>query len=335
MDHSLPARFAQLRLRDLMLLEHLAELGSLTEVAARVHVTQSAVTQALQALEGAFGHRLVTRGRRGQRGVQLNAAGTAALNHLRIAHHELAAAHAAAADPDTPTLRIGALPLALVRPLPDILARLRHRLPGVHVQLTEDIVSGLWRRLETGEVDAIVCRLPALTERLRWPPGVARRTIGDEPMALVAGRRHPMARRRRPTAADLAPCDWVLPPEGSYTRLVVERWFMRAGLPGPQPVISSMSFHTNLRLAAQGELLAVAPRSAALEVRTVLDLVLLPVDWGNDSDVTLLWRDASLGNPAMGALLECLPPAPALASAKVRRHPARPGDEASGFARTA
>src|SRR5580765_1439279 len=95
---ALPPRFAQLRLRDLMLLEHLDELGSLTAAAARMHVTQSAITQALQSLEEAFGRSLIVRGRRGQRGVALAPAGAAALMHLRVARHELEAALAAAAN---------------------------------------------------------------------------------------------------------------------------------------------------------------------------------------------------------------------------------------------
>jgi DNA-binding transcriptional LysR family regulator len=99
---------------------------------------------------------------------------------------------------------------------------------------------------------------------------------------------------------------WVLPPEGSYTRLAVEQLFLRAGLKAPRAAITSMNFHANLRLVADGSLLAVAPRSAALAVRDVLDLLLFPIDWGReDAAVTLVWREASLGNPALVALLEC------------------------------
>src|SRR5262245_54359484 len=134
---ALPPRVAQLRLRDLMLLEHVDELGSLTEAAERLHVTQSAITQALQSVEKAFGRTLVERGRRGQRGVRLTPAGAAALLHLRVARHELEAALTAAAEPGTLELRVGALPLTLVQPLPDALARLRRRLPQVHVLLSE------------------------------------------------------------------------------------------------------------------------------------------------------------------------------------------------------
>jgi DNA-binding transcriptional LysR family regulator len=304
---ALPARFAQLRLRDLTLLEHLQELGTLTGAAARLHVTQSAITQALQSLEQAFGHALVVRGRRGQRrGVQLTPAGAAALAHLRVARHELEAALAASAASGSPELRLGALPLALVHTLPGALARLRGRIPRVHVRLTEDTVPSLWQRLEAGEFDAIVCRLPALSERQRLPEGVAHRTVGHDALVLTCARAHPLARRRKPPLALLRSHDWVLPPEGSYTRLAVDQLFLRAGLNGPRPVITSMSFHANLRLAAEGGLLAVAPRSAALAVRDALDLVLIPMDWNReDTAVTLVWREASRGNPALVAFLEC------------------------------
>jgi DNA-binding transcriptional LysR family regulator len=289
-----------------MLLEHVDELGSLTDTATRLHVTQSAITQALQSLEAAFGQPLVARGRRGQRGVHLLPAGNAALMHLRVARHEMEAAVTAAADPGTLELRIGALALTLVRPLPQVLERLRARVPNVRVHLTEDTVPNLWRRLEFGEVDAILGRLPTLSERQRLPPGVSHRAVGQESLVLVCGRKHPIARKARPTATLLREHDWVLPPEGSYTRLAIEQYFLRAGLRGPRGAVISMDFNANLRLAAQGTLLAVAPRAAAVTMREALNLVLIPLDWGHDDPaVTLIWRDASLVNPALVTLLEC------------------------------
>jgi DNA-binding transcriptional LysR family regulator len=238
--------------------------------------------------------------------VRLTPAGAQALVHLRVAHRELEAALAAAADPGTLALRIGALPVTLVQPLPAALARLRRALPQVQVQLGEDIVPSLWRRLEAGEFDAIVCRLPALSEQPRLPPGVAHRTVGEDSLVMVCGHAHPIAGRRRPPLAALREYAWVLPPEGSYTRLIVDQMFMRAGLAGPHVAIASMSFHTNLRLAADGELLAVAPRSAARAVQKALGLSLFTMDWGREvPSITLAWREANLVNPALVGFLAC------------------------------
>lgn len=304
MAEPLPARIGQLRLRDLTLLELLDELGSMTEVAAGLHVTQSAITQALHSLEQSFGTPLVLRGRRGQRGVRLSPAGSAALTHLRVARQALMRSVAAVGHPGRLDLRVGAMPLALVRPLPDALARLRRRIPQVRVWLTEGTVPNLWRQLEAGEVGSIVCRLPAAGARL--PEGIAHRTVGHESMVLVCGRNHPVAHRRRPSPALLRAYDWILQPEGSNTRLAVDRMFLRAGLSTPEPAIVSMSFHANLRLVAGGTLLAVAPRAAAMAMREVLDLVLIPIEWSrSDAAVTLAWREDNLGNPALAAWLEC------------------------------
>ncbi len=74
----------------------------------------------------------------------------------------------------------------------------------------------------------------------------------------------------------------------------------------PRAAMTSMNFHTNLRLAAEMGLLAVAPRSPAAAMRHALKLTLIPLDWGSEeSPITLVWREASLTNPALVALLEC------------------------------
>lgn len=307
MANGLPPRFAQLRLRDLTLIEHIDELGSLTEAAARLHVTQSAITQALQSVEEGFGVALVERGRlRGQRGVRLTPAGRAALDHLRIARQHLSRALDAAADPGAPALRLGALPLALEQPLPDALERLRRRLPAVRIHLSEATVPELWRRLEAAEFDAIVCRLPALSEHPRLPAGVAHRELGRDAMVVVCAREHPLARRRRPRLDRLLEHDWVLPPEGAYARLLVEQVFVRAGLSAPRVAVTSGNYHANLRLAARGSLLAVAPQSALAVVGKVLALQVVPIDWGPEhAALHLAWREANLVNPALGLLLDC------------------------------
>jgi len=127
-------RIEQLRLRDLLLLEHIAQHGSLRKVAEALHVTQPAVTQALQGLEQAFGVELVDRGRRG---VTLTAAGEAALARLRVARREVTAAREAALAPQRPVLRLGSSPMAALDVMPNALARLRQSAPQVRVVLTE------------------------------------------------------------------------------------------------------------------------------------------------------------------------------------------------------
>jgi len=303
MANPLPARFSQLRLRDLMLLEHVADLGSLTEAARHLHVTQSAITQALQGLEQAIGATLVERGRRGQRGVRLTPSGLAVLGRLRIARHELLAALDAAGTPAVVSLRIGALPLATLSLLPDALVRLRLALPSVHIDLVESTVSGLWRQLQQGEIDAIVSRLPAMTEQQLLPDGMFHETVGHETLVLVCAASDPLARRRKPDLGQLQLAKWVLPPIGTFTRMAFDQLFVRAGLKPPAPVITSASFHANLRLAASGGLLALAPRSAVMGVAGVLGLKTITQAWSEEgTEIVLACRTSSLDNPGVSAL---------------------------------
>jgi DNA-binding transcriptional LysR family regulator len=302
------ARIEQLRLRDLLLLDHLDQTGSLRVTAERLHVTQPAVTQALQVLEQAFGVALVQRGQRGQRGVSLTPAGQAALVRLRVAREELLAAYAAALAPQITTLRVGALPLAMFHVLPQALARLRVAMPEVHIELTESTVSGLWRALADGKVDVIVCRLPSPSEHEPLPAGVVYRTVsvGTERLVFVAGRAHPLAAKRHPSLELLARQAWVLPPAGAFTRMAFDQIFVRAGLKPPMAAISSFSFHSNLQLAAASDLLTVAPESAVRTYGQALKLKIIPAEWGEqNSGVVLAFRESSGGNPAVTALQNC------------------------------
>ncbi len=299
------ARIEQLRLRDLLLLDQLEQTGSLRATAEHLHVTQPAVTQALQVLERAFGVALVQRGQRGQRGVSLTAAGHAALARLRVARQELLAAHAAALAPQITTLRVAALPVAMFNVLPQALARLRVAMPGVHVELTESTVSGVWQALADGLVDALVCRLPSPGEHRALPAGVVYRTVseGGAPLVFVAGQAHRLASRRPASLALLASQAWVLPPPGAFTRVVFDQMFVRAGLKPPVAAISSFSFYSNLQLAAAGDLLTVAPEPAVRMFARALKLQIIPADWGaQDSGIVLAFRESSLGNPAVAAL---------------------------------
>lgn len=68
----------------------------------------------------------------------------------------------------------------------------------------------------------------------------------------------------------------------------------------------STPFHTNLRMAADGGLLAVAPRSAVSGVAAVLGLKTLHVAWGDqDSGIVLACREASQENPGLVVLQTC------------------------------
>ena len=280
----LPARLQKLRVRDLLLLEYIAQSGSLQRVAERLHVTQPAVTMALQALEDAFGAALVQRGRRG---VTLTKLGESVLQRVTVGRKELAEAYALASNPATPHLRLGCSPIASLRLLPAALAKLYGQAPHeeIRISVTESAVPALWEMLNQGDLDAIVCPMPNAAQLDLTGPGMTVETVGTERMVLVASRASSLGRARADMAT-LAAQRWILPPKGSLAYPMLAEWFAQSGLPPPVPTIISASFQTSLAIASKAGMVTLAPESAARDLADALDLEIIETDSG--------WRQTSL-----------------------------------------
>ncbi len=305
---ALDSRYAQLRLRDLMLLERIAERGSLRAAAESLHVTQSAVSQALNALEAAFGATLVERGQRGQRGVRLTQAGQAAQARLMVARSELLAAKAAAQLPARAPLRIGALPLAMLELVPAALTRLRRQFPNIEVSIFEATVATLWGKLALGELDAVIGRLPAANENTPLADGIVHWQVGWERLVLAGSCKHPLARKRPAALRELRNFDWAAPPTGSFTRLKFDQLFVGAGLQPPLPVVISQSFHSNLHVASKALLLTVAPETAVRRYQQSLDMRVIAAPWEeSDARVVLAVRESRMAQPAIASFCASFP----------------------------
>lgn len=318
----------QIRLRDLLLLEHVQTLGTLGQAAQALHVTQPAVTQMLKGLEHAFGVALVERGRRG---VRLSAAGQAALVRLRCARQELEGACAAAQASRQPVLRIGATPIATLQVLPLAVARLRRQHPAVRLALTEAGVESLWRQLADGTLDALVGRLPGLSGSPH-AAGLRHMAVGNERMVIVGSAKHPLAvappgAHKRRWLQALAASEWVLPPADALAVINFNEWFAGAGILPPTPAVVSGSFYASLNMAAQTELLAVVPESAARGLLATLRLEVLRTPWSNPPvEIVFAARESNWTTEAVAAIRACFTadeaPGPRLPA--VRRAPSKP-----------
>lgn len=302
---SLSSRIAQLRIRDLLLLEHLHKLGSLRQVADIMHVTQPAITKVLKGLEQAFGTPLVDRG---PQGVQLNAAGMAALQRLRAARHEVEAASIAVQRPSTLQLRLGATPVALQHEVPQALARLHERYPEIRVVVAEGSAPALWRQLAEGLLDALVGPLPNTPEKACVPEGIAYVPVGSEQMNVVASRSNPAVRATL-SAAELAQQPWALPPADSLVSAMVTGWFLRQGVRPPMAKIVCTSYHCNLRLASCSDIFTVAPASAVRLLGSALQLTVVDRGFPDPGEPLMLAHRQSLNeHPAIVGLRACVGP---------------------------
>jgi len=141
----------------------LAEMGSFTEAAYTVNLTQSAVSHALAALEGELGVTLLERNRTGV--VALTKAGEKIIPHVRalLAQAEAIEQEAKAAHGETSgKLRLGSI-LSIISPslLASVLTRFRASYPDMEVVLFEGAMHEVGEWIESSIIDVGFVVLPA------------------------------------------------------------------------------------------------------------------------------------------------------------------------------
>ena len=192
----------------------------------------------------------------------------------------------------TGVVRIGAMLVAATVLVPRAVQRLRLEADGdrLHVVLAEDIMQGLWPRLERGELDIVVGRLDARVRSSALPF----EELYVDPHCVVCGHHHPLANKRKPAWRDTTRWPWVLPPEQTALRAAVDASFHALQLPLPSARIDSGSMAATLSILQQGECLAVMSRTAARHYQALGMLKALPLHLSADvGPVGMAWFDTA------------------------------------------
>ncbi|WOT40753.1 LysR family transcriptional regulator [Streptomyces coeruleorubidus] len=179
------ARGAIVELRHFRYFVAVAEQHSFTRAAARLHVSQPALSQQIRDLERELGVELLVRGPGGS---TLTPAGEVFYERIRKVLTEVdAAAHAARRTArDHLTLRVGlAFPMAMEIHVP-VLTAFAEAHPHVRLSWREIGFAECEQPLITGEVDVALIRLPIDPELLVWEPLV------EEPPGLAVPAGHPL-----------------------------------------------------------------------------------------------------------------------------------------------
>ncbi len=213
-----------LNLHHLRVFGAVAECGSFTQAAAALRISQPAVSKSVQELERQVALPLLERAGRSSR---LTAAGEALAARAR----ELFSVEASAEEElralrglEHGSLRIGASTTIATYLLPPILARFREAHPGVVVRVESANTRAIARRVLERRLDIALVEGPIAHPRLETT------AWRDDELVLIAHPDHPLTRRRRVDAADLAGQRLIVRERGSGTREVGARALAELGV---------------------------------------------------------------------------------------------------------
>ena len=243
-----------IELRHLRYFVAVAEELHFGRAANRLHLAQPPLSQQIRRLEQIVGHALFTRT---SRAVKLTSAGEIFLGRarrtLRNVHEDVEEARSIGRG-EVGFLRVGFIGSSMLTALPGMLGRYRHQYPKVNLQLSEFHTSGVIQQLLDDAMDVGIMRDSGPTDGLIVEP------LFSEPFIWVLPSRHPLARRKALSGAELRDEPFVMPPviasRRAYDKLVslCEAHGFR-----PQVVQVASQWLTILRLVGAGIGVTVAP----------------------------------------------------------------------------
>jgi DNA-binding transcriptional LysR family regulator len=191
-------QIASLSLRSLRYLVAVADAGSVTRAARRMHVSQPSISEAVAALEAELGVALLLRHH--ARGVTLTPAGSFVVAEARLLlRHAEDFVHAAASlgAEAVGEVSMGCFFTLAPRYLPALLVGLGRDVPGLSVRVEEGDHGEMLAGLEAGRTEI------ALTYDFDMPAGLTMTPIAQLAPVAVLPARHRLARGARVRLADL------------------------------------------------------------------------------------------------------------------------------------
>ena len=242
--------------RRLRVLRALADHGTVTAAGQALHLTPSAVSQQLAALEAECGRQLLAR--RGRR-VSLTPAGELLVVHANAVAAELELAQATLAALDSGVrglVRLASFASAITTVVAPAIGLLRVSSPGVSVRVQDVEGHASIPLLLDGEVDL------AITEEYRLSPRtdegrLTRFPLYAEPFDVVLPAGHRLASASSVDIDALADDEWIAPQPGNPCRDV-----LMIACANPRIRHVSDDFRAITALVAAGEGVALVPRNA-------------------------------------------------------------------------
>ncbi|MGB3287872.1 MAG: LysR family transcriptional regulator [Burkholderiaceae bacterium] len=297
----------RLRLRHIELLQALGEVATVSAAAAKLNLSQPAVSKMLQEIEEVSQAQLFYRGRRG---IEPSEMGRLLIRHASLTVHQFDAA-----GQQLQAMRLGASALlnvgcsSTMPLLPLAVAMLRKQMPSLLLRLWDEPPRQLIARLMAGEIDCALAPLPPDILSSLEVDGLRLQPVISDWMCVVASPHHRLAQRDKLRWSDVVSEQWVLSPPDGLTRQRFVAVCLDQGLTPPRPAIECVSFKS-LRwlLRSDPTLLALTRAYQVMDDVQVGLVKVLPVSPVVElPGVSFITRQGTAADPeALSALLEAL-----------------------------
>lgn len=280
--------------QDLKAFVEVAETGSFSSAAERLHLTQPAISKRVAALEARLNRPLFDRvGRR----ITLTDAGVALLPYARRVLQELEDARRAVSrlsDQISGRLSIGTSHHIGLHRLPPVLKRYTQRYPEVdldiHFMDSEDACDAvLAGKLELGIVTLPLTPLAQLEQHRVWP----------DPLAVMVSPEHELFRLDKVELPMLAKHPAVLPDADTYTHRIITSALQQHGV-SPRVRLATNYLETLKMLVAIGLGWSVLPRSMLDDSIRAIDVAGLDLQ----RELGIVWHRRRTQSAAARALIE-------------------------------
>jgi DNA-binding transcriptional LysR family regulator len=211
-------------LRQLEILQAIAETGSFTACGRKLNVSQSAISRQILLLEDELGEPLFLRvGRQ----VRMTPAAESLVQLGQRVFLDVRETVGTITDRTRElrgTLRLSGGMTVCLYVFPPLLKHLRRVHPHLDVRLTVALAGRSVQEIRGGRVDAGLLTLPVDETDMIAVPALR------EELLLIASPTHQLAKRRKVQARDLAGLSFVLFEVGSATRKVIDNFFAAQGI---------------------------------------------------------------------------------------------------------
>ena len=171
--------------------------------------------------------------------------------------------------------------------------------PRLAMVVTDGFFEELLRRIQDGRLDLIFSNFPQVTVSADFvlEPLMTVRSV------VMAGRSHPLAKRKSVERSDLVAYRWVIADQ-PHAQDSFERYFAEEGLPAPRDVFRTNSLNLMMSLVRGGKFLCPLPAHLLTGPVPEPELLPLPLDSAIERQAGLIYRSGADSRPAVGHVLD-------------------------------